>query len=107
MGTPEAGGFIKRIQTSLENNEAMPEDLHLTVWHLFAEKKMGFVFLFNKVIDKNSAFWKVPMDLFNSYIGKYMGVPARKSPLEIALLKAYKGWSSLLYLIGKNLKLTK
>lgn len=70
-----AKDFISRIWSALKFTNATAEDMRLTVWHLPSEKTQGFPLVYKKIIDKNSDFWSVPLADFNTYLGKYLGVP--------------------------------
>jgi hypothetical protein len=78
----DANGILKRIWTGLDSSGAKKADLDLTIWHLPKEKTQGLPLLINKVFNKNSSFWKVGLDTFNVYLGKYLGIPKRESKLE-------------------------
>lgn len=70
-----ARDFISRIWNALKFSNTSQEDMRLTIWHMPSEKTQGFPLLYKKIIDKNSEFWSVPLDNFNIYLGKYLGVP--------------------------------
>ncbi len=74
----EASDLVKRIWTKPSLNNTSPEDLRLPFWHLLAEKRTGFQFLFQEVHRENSTFWTVPLDSFAAYLGEFVGVPVRK-----------------------------
>lgn len=70
-----AKDYISRIWNALKFSNASIEDMRLTVWHMPSEKTQGFPLLYKKIINKNSDFWTVPIDKFNIYLGKYLGIP--------------------------------
>jgi hypothetical protein len=65
--------YIKRIWTNPKFNNCLPEDQHLTIWHLPYEKRRGLHYLYNDLkrngyqITDNEAFWRKA--------SKYCGVP--------------------------------
>ncbi|MBR1335192.1 hypothetical protein [Bradyrhizobium ottawaense] len=70
MGT--ADPFIKRMWTTFKHNNIHSGDTELTVWHLPAEKKSGFLELFEGLRDGKLS----PADLTGS-LGSIMGIPRR------------------------------
>lgn len=47
-----ANNYIKRMWTTFKFNTVNKEDLNLVIWHLPAEKKTGFKYMFNKISKK-------------------------------------------------------
>ena len=74
-----ANPFLRRIWTNLpDGNDARPTDLGLTLWHVPAEKKTGFRYLFEEVMRPGSAFWALsPGDAFRRHVGRFLNVPSR------------------------------
>lgn len=70
MGT--ADPFIKRMWTTFKHNNIHITDAELTVWHLPAEKKSGFLELFENLRDGRLS----PVGLTGS-LGRIMGIPRR------------------------------
>jgi len=72
-----ANNIIKRVWTLDNVNNVNKNDLDLFIWHLPAEKEVGFELLFENVINKYSYFWKIAQDDFAKYLGQFVGVPKR------------------------------
>lgn len=70
--------YIKRIWTLSVYNNVSESDLNIPVWHLPGEKKTGLNLLFYKATDPKSKFWKISSEDFPLYLGRYVGIPARK-----------------------------
>lgn len=81
-----AKDFISRIWTSLKFSNATPEDRRLTVWHMPSEKTQGFPLLYDKIVNKNSKFWNVPVEEFSTYLGGYLGVPKQYTSQRYLML---------------------
>lgn len=73
----DAGDIVKRMWTGPDGNRS-DEDLNYNIWHLAAEKHLGFPLLFEECINPDSDFWKIDLGEFNIYLGEYLGVPERK-----------------------------
>jgi len=82
IGWNDANGFIKRIWTLKKINNVSPSDTNLTIWHLIGEKMLGIPLLGKEVLNRDSEFWKIPLDRFNIYLGEYLGVPERKYEIK-------------------------
>ena len=94
----EMSSYIRRIWSQEYLNNSRKEDLDLTIWHLPGEKERGLPLVFEEVIDRESDFWKVPMQELAEYLGGYVGIPERRKgpPLPFKrrlylLLKFLKG----------------
>jgi hypothetical protein len=98
----DARDFINRMATPFQGDSLAT--LNHTIWHLFAEKKLGFMFLFKKVFNPKSNFWKIPTNKLDEYVGKHMGVPKRVSKAEEYLVQAYKAWYALQFIIRQKLR---
>ncbi len=98
----DAKDFIRRMATPLE--ETSLKNINFTIWHLFAEKKMGFMFLFDKVFNQKSAFWKTPLDKLDEYIGRVMRVAHRKSAMDNLYIKMYKAWYAIQFIVRQKLR---
>lgn len=62
--------------TALRFNNIEKNDVYLTIWHLPAEKKLGFIYLFNKIkLIKPSEMEK---DKFIKICRYSMGIPNKK-----------------------------
>lgn len=70
-----AKDFISRIWNALKFSNTSKEDMRLTIWHMPSEKTQGFPLLYKQIVNKNSRFWRTPIDKFDVYLGKYLGVP--------------------------------
>jgi hypothetical protein len=101
-----AKGYVKRIWTDVRSSRATMADFHTTIWHLPREKSQGLPVLFNKVIDKQSSFWTTPLDTFNVYLGKYLGVPKRTSFVSRYKFLFKKAVKIVRYNISKKLKVS-
>ncbi|QHT70291.1 hypothetical protein GXP67_28385 [Rhodocytophaga rosea] len=98
----EAGDLIHRVAAPYQKNSLAA--MNYTIWHLLAEKRLGFMFLFKKVFDLKSAFWKIPLDNLDEYISKHMGVSRRKSVIEKYLVRVYKAWYAAQFIVRRKLR---
>lgn len=76
-----ADRFIKRIWTSATYSNVEPQDVHLHIWHVPAEKKEGIALLLKK-IEKGPFFQKTAPELVKE-IGGYLGIPQRTHYLNL------------------------
>lgn len=93
--------FIRRIWTDVTSSFAVPSDIHLTIWHMPNEKKQGVPLLVKKILKQNSDFWTIPLSEFPHYLGKYLGVPERKSHIAKGRFLLNKAFSASKYLLNK------
>lgn len=77
---------IARIWNTLRSSTASEANMDLTIWHMPSEKTQSFPLLFNKVIDRQSKFWTVPLSRFKFYLGSYLGVPKQFVPKRYVML---------------------
>lgn len=98
--------FLKRIWNSLKYSNASESDLQLTIWHIPSEKTQGIPLIFKKVMNKNSAFWQVPLNRFTFYLGGYLGVPKQVSHQRYYMLVS-KVFEALLRHVVHNQKKVK
>ena len=82
----DAKNIIGRIWNALKYSNASEQHLELTIWHVPSEKTQGIPLLFNKVMDKQSAFWTTPLSEFNIYLGKYLGIPKQLAQVRYLML---------------------
>jgi hypothetical protein len=80
----EEEGILRRIWTAPKVNNVKKSDKNLMIWHLIAEKHRGIPLLAEKVIDRNSVFWKVENKKACEYLGGYLGIPERKVKVKEA-----------------------
>ena len=90
----DAGDIVKRLWTG-HGGKRCSEDLNYDIWHLGAEKHLGFPLLFEECINPDSDFWKIDIDEFHLYLGEYFGIPERKKQLA-------KGLSTVTFDVIKN-----
>ena len=81
-----AKDYISRIWSSLKFANAVKEDTRLTIWHLPSEKTQGFPLVYRKIINKKSLFWRTPINNFDAYLGKYLGVPKQVTAQRFVML---------------------
>jgi hypothetical protein len=76
-----ANSFIKRMWTGYNYTNITEKDVHLPIWHLPAEKEMGFKKIFSLIVQD-----KLPSDLvtLNAELRAAMGIP-RKSVSKFVL----------------------
>lgn len=79
--------FSKRIWTLQHINNVSPDDIKITIWHLPGEKNLGLSLLFEEICKKDSQFWTTKPEIFNEYLGQFVGVPERKDFVYFELLK--------------------
>lgn len=72
----QANQFIKRLWTDPTTfRNIKPEDIHLLIWHLPAEKTKGFKKLFNWLQSKNFDKQNITKEMFQQRIQKVFPVP--------------------------------
>lgn len=68
--------LISRLWTAHDSARVV-EDRRFLLWHLPAEKHLGFVRLFPEACDFQSPFWRLEGEDFVSYIGGVFAIPRR------------------------------
>jgi|GEM_PF-2145366 len=111
----ESKEFIKRIYTTGRDEPKMKDtamqestynvtsqDFNIPIWHLPGEKQNGLQFIFQEAINPRSKFWKVPLNEFTTYLGRYVGIPERRKDLAFKRMfsKAKNGVKKSLLLAG-------
>jgi hypothetical protein len=71
----DASPFIRRIWTTYQNTNVRAADVHLSIWHLPNEKMQGLPILCQKVVKRDSRFWRIQPEALAEYLGSYLGVP--------------------------------
>jgi hypothetical protein len=103
--------FSRRIFSHPMLNEVYEHDTKLTIWHMLHEKHVGLPLIYQEAINPDSDFWKVPIQHFAAYLGKYVGIPKRekypsmKYKLAYALANVYVKLGSPRFLISLYQKL--
>ncbi|WP_234123166.1 hypothetical protein [Clostridium hydrogenum] len=85
-----ANNYIKRMWTTFKFNTVNKEDLNLVIWHLPAEKKTGFKYMFNKISKKKI---NLNEEDFVNLAKRCMGIYKRnflKTVLDVIWLVKYK-----------------
>jgi hypothetical protein len=76
-----ADSYIKRIWTGHSFKNIEGGEVELPIWHVPAEKRAGILQLYKQALDRTSQFWQTPIQMFNSYLGGYLGIPKRRITL--------------------------
>lgn len=71
----DASPYIRRLWTSYRNINVRPADVRLPLWHLPNEKTQGLPVLCRRVLNPDSAFWRLAPTALAGYLGRYLGVP--------------------------------
>lgn len=74
LGNGKANPYIRRIWTQ-RYSTVRQADIEIAVWHLPAEKKLGFKRAFRVLAAERSWFWEADDDRFRFNIAELMGVP--------------------------------
>lgn len=80
LGVPygTANPYLRRIWTTLlKGDDARPDDLERTVWHVPGEKRYGLRRLFEAVFDEGGPFWGLEGDAWRAWAGRTLGLPGR------------------------------
>jgi hypothetical protein len=78
----EESGILRRIWTSPNLNNVSSNDMNLVIWHLIAEKNRGIPILAERVLEKDSVFWRLKIERIGEYLGGYLGIPERKVKIK-------------------------
>jgi hypothetical protein len=78
----EEAGIMRRIWTAPNINNASITDMNLMIWHLIAEKHRGIPILSERVLEKNSVFWRLENEKIGEFLGGYLGIPERKVKIK-------------------------
>jgi len=72
-----ANPFIRRMWTAFKYWNLRPLDAELTLWHLPAEKRLGFRRFYKEIRRPSSRFRQIDAAAAQEIIGHYMGYPRR------------------------------
>lgn len=82
--------FIKRMWTSYRYNNIDKSDECLAIWHLPAEKRTGFIYLFDEIYKDYKAYWNISDDDYRIILKKNLGIPKKNT------LKKFKDAKNLI-----------
>jgi hypothetical protein len=92
-----ANAFLKRMWTAFHFNNVGQSDFDLVIWHLPAEKKMGFRRLFREITGNSREAWKNQTEEnYKQAVAEVFGIPRRsveKFILDVLLKLVEKGIS--------------
>ena len=90
-----ANSFIKRMWTGFRVNNVTQADFGLAIWHLPAEKSMGFARLFRKICRTQDEMWKRQSnEEHERNLARVFGIPHRglkKFVFDISIKLREKG----------------
>lgn len=78
-----ANKFIKRMWTSFRYNNIDVEDENLAIWHLPAEKRTGFVYLFDVLSHDYKKYLDEDNDNYKIILKKVFGIPKKSIKKQI------------------------
>jgi hypothetical protein len=85
LGFPYHKGepYMRQIWSTPRYRTVKPEDMQLDLWHLPAEKYLGFRRLFELLEDERSIFWTSDQSQWEALMAETFGIPNRSTGKEI------------------------